>query len=72
MERKGDNINRSFLPVAPNIVRVQLEQVQVTSSDITPVTSSDKSAFGPRQNTKATDFDFETEINHLPFKLNLE
>ena len=71
MERKGDNINISFLPVTPNIIRVQLEQVEVTSSDITPSTSSDKPAFGPRPNTNAADFDFEAEINCLPFKWNM-
>ena len=40
MERKGDNVNISFSPVAPNTIRVQLKQVEVTSSDVTPPTSS--------------------------------
>ena len=71
MERKRDNINISFLPVAHNTSRVQLEQLEVTSSNITPPTSSDKPAFGPRPNTEATDFNFQAEGNHLPFKLNL-
>ena len=67
MEMKGDNTDISFLPVAPDIIRVQSEQV--TSSNITPPTSCDKSAFGPRPNTQAADFDFE--INCQPFKLIL-
>ena len=71
MERKGDNTDISFIPVAPNTIRVQLEQVEVTSSDITPPTSSDKPAFVPRPNTKSADFNFEAEVNCLPFKLNL-
>ena len=71
MEGKGDNINISLLPVTPNTSRFQSEQVEVTSSDITPPTSSDKPSFGPRPNTNATDFDFQTEINHMPFKLNI-
>ena len=71
MGRKGDNINISFLPVMPNAIRIQSEQVGVTSSDITPPICSDKPAFGPRPNTQATDFDFEVKIDHLPFKLNL-
>ena len=70
MERKEDNINISFLPVAPDTVRVQLGQVEVACSDITPPISSDKPAFGHRPNTKAADFNFEAEVNHLPFKLN--
>ena len=51
MERKGDTMNMSFLPVASNTIQVQLKQVAVTSSDITPPISSDKLAFGPRPNS---------------------
>ena len=47
-ERKGDNINISFSPVAPNTPRVKSEQVETTPSDITPPTSSKKPSFGPR------------------------
>ena len=65
MERKADKINISFLPVTPDTFRVQLEQVEITSSDITPPTSSDIPAFGPRLNTNAKDIDFEE--NQLPF-----
>ena len=70
-ERKRDNINISFSPVRPDTMRVKLEKVEVTPSNITPPTSSDKSSFGPRPNINAVDFDFLTEINHLPFKLNM-
>ena len=35
MELKGDD-DISFLPVVPNIIRVQLEQVEATSTDISP------------------------------------
>ena len=71
MERKGDNINRSFSPVAPNIIRVKMEQVETTPSNITPPTSGEKPSFGPRPDVNAADFDFKAEINHLPFKLNM-
>ena len=71
MERKGNNINISFSPVTPDMIRIQSEQVEVTSSSITPFTSSNKQSFGPRPNTNAMNFDFEAEINHLPFKLNM-
>ena len=53
-ERKGDNINISFLPVAPNTIRLQSEQIEVTSSDIPLPISSDKPAFGPRSSTGDT------------------
>ena len=63
MERKGDDINISFSPVTPNTIRVQLEQVVATPSDITPPISSDKQSFGPRPDVNTMDFDFQAEIN---------
>ena len=71
MERKGDNINILFSPVTPNTIRVQSVQVEVTQSNITPPTSSDKPSFSPRPNTNTVDFDFYAEINCPPFKLNM-
>ena len=71
MERKRDNINLSFSHVTPNTIRVQSEQVGATPSDIAPPTSSDKPSFGPRENTNATDFVFQAEINCPSFKLNM-
>ena len=71
MERKGDSINISFSPVAPNAIRVKPEQVETTTSDITPPTSSKKPSFVPRPDVNATDFDYQAEINCLPFKLNM-
>ena len=71
MERQGDNINISFSPVAPNSIRVKTEQVESTTSEITPPTSNEKLSFGPRPDVKATNFDFQAEINCLPFKLNM-
>ena len=71
MEIKGDDVNKSFLPVVPNTIRVQLEQVESTPTDISPPDCSEKPVFGPRPDTQAADFDFEAEIQHLPFKLNM-
>ena len=48
-----------------------MEQVETTPSDITPPTSSEKPSSGPRPDVNAADFDFQAEINHLPFKLNM-
>ena len=58
MERKGDNINISFSPVALNCIRVKLEQVDSTTSDITPPTSNKKPSFGPRPDVNAVDLIF--------------
>ena len=71
MDRKGKNSNISFSPVAPNTIRVKSEQVETTPSNTTPPTSSEKPSFGPGPDVDATDFDFQAEINHLPFKLNM-
>ena len=71
MEIKGDDVNISFLPVVPYTIKVQLEQVEVTSTDISPSNSSKRPIFGTRPDTQAADFDFEAEIQCLPFKLNL-
>ena len=53
MGRKGDNINISFSPVAPNSIRVKSEQVESITSDITPPTSDEKPSFGPRPDVKS-------------------
>ena len=66
---KGDDIYISFLPVVPNTIRVQSEQVEVTSTDMSPPNSIERPVFGPRPDTQAADF--EVEIQCLPFKLNL-
>ena len=71
MEIKGDDVNISFLPVVPNTIRVQLEQVEAKPTDISPPDSSEKPVFDPRPDTQAADFDFEAEVQFLPFKLNL-
>ena len=71
MEKKGGDVDISFLPLVLNTIRVQSEQVEATSTDISPPNSPDKPIFGPRPNTQATDLDFEVEVQCLPFKLNL-
>ena len=69
VEIKGNDVNISFLPVVPNAIRVQSEQVETTPTDISPPNSSERPVFGPRPNTQA--IDFKAEIQYLPFKLNL-
>ena len=71
MERQGDNMQISFSPVTPNSFRVRSEQVESITPNITPPTSDDKQSFGPRPDVKAMNFDFQAEIDHLPFKLNM-
>ena len=69
MERKRDNINISFSHVAPNSIQVKSEQVESITSDITPPTSERNHLLALDQNVKSADFDFQAEINCLPFKI---
>ena len=71
MEVKGDVVKISFLPVVPDTIRVQVEQVESTPTDISTPNPNKKLVFGPRPDTQATDFNFEAEVKCLPFKLNL-
>ena len=71
MEVKGGVVNISFLPVVPNTIRAQVEQVESTPTDISTPNPNEKLVFGPRPDTQSADFNFEAEVKHLPFKLNL-
>ena len=71
MERKEDDVDISFLPVVPKTIKVQSEQVEVTSPDISPPKITDKPTFIPKPNTQDADFDFKAYVQCLPFKLNL-
>ena len=71
MDKNVDDVDISFLPVVPDTIRVQSEQVKkTTSTDISPANSPDKPTFCLRPNTQAAGFDFEAEVQYLPFKLN--
>ena len=65
MERKGDDVHISFLPVVPNTIRAQLEQVEATSTNISLPISIDKPTFGPRPNTQSTHFYSEAGVQCL-------
>ena len=57
--------------MVPDTIRVQVEQVEATSTDTATADPEEKPVFGPRPNTQSTDFDFKAEVKWLPFKLNL-
>ena len=71
IEGEGDIANVSFLPVVPNTIRVQVEQVESTTADTSTPNPQEKPVFGPRPDTQAADFDFKAQVKCLPFKLNL-
>ena len=67
IEVQGDVANISFLPVVPNTIRVQLGQVESTSTDTSTPNPEEKPVFGPRPDTQSADFDFEAEIKLAAF-----
>ena len=71
IEVQGDVANVSFLPVVPNTIRVQLGQVESTSTDTSTPNPEEKLVFGTQPNTQSANFNFEAEVNCLHFKLNL-
>ena len=71
IEVRGDVAYISFLPVVPNTIRVQVEQVEATPTYMSTPIPNEKPIFGPRPDTHFADFDFEAEVKCLPFKLNL-
>ena len=71
IEVEGDAAKVSFLSVVPNTIRVQVEQVEATSTDTATPNPQEKPVFGPRPDTQSANFDFEAEVKCLPFKLNL-
>ena len=71
IEVKGDVANISFLPVIPDTIRVQVEQVEAAPTDVSTPDPNENPVFGPRPDTQSADFDFEAEVKCLPFKLNL-
>ena len=72
MEVEGDVAKISFLPVVPNTIRVQVEQVEATSTDTATPDPQEKLVFGPRPDIQSANFDFQAEVKQLPFKLNLK
>ena len=48
IEVEGDVANVSLLPVVPNTIRVQAEQVESTSADTSTPNPQEKPVFGPR------------------------
>ena len=72
MERQGDNIQISFFTCGTRLHQDEIRTSSINTLDIDPPTSNEKPSFGPRPDVESADFDFKAEIDHLPFKLNME
>ena len=70
MNWDGDNISVGFQPVPPqlfntNSFQVEAGPIQLDSPEI------EKPEFGPRLDTNSAEFNFEKELDQLPFQLNI-
>ena len=70
MNLDGDNILVGFQPVSPQLIntnscQVEAELVKPDSPEI------EKPEFGPRPDTNSAEFNFEKELDCLPFQLNI-
>ena len=70
MDWEGDNISIGLQPVPPQLINT--DSCQVETGPIQPTSSGiEKPEFGPRPDTNSADFNFKTEIDQLPFQLNI-
>ena len=70
---EGENIEVAFQPLPPADIMATVKMVH-DEPDIKPSKEANKEChptFGPHFNTKVADFDFQKEVECLPFKLNL-
>ena len=70
MDQEDENISIGFQPVPPQLIDAKRCQVEV--GPIQPTSPKmEKLEFGPRLDTNSANFDFKTEIDQLPFQLNI-
>ena len=72
-QHQGNNIEVAFQPLPLADIMATVKPVH-DEPDIKPSTQNIKEphpTFGPHPNTDVADFDFQKEIEFLPFKLNL-
>ena len=73
LHQEGENIEVAFQPLPLADIMATVKSVH-DEPDPMPSKEANKEphpSFGLHPNTKAADFDFQKEVEHLPFKLNL-
>ena len=68
-QQQGKNIKVAFQPIPPADIMAIVKLVH-DEPDAKPSTEPHPT-FGPCPNTDVVDFNFQQEVEHLPFKLNL-
>ena len=70
MDWEGENITIRFQLVIPQLI--DINSCQVEAGSIQPTSpKGEKPEFGPRLDTGSTDFNFKSEMDWLPFQLNI-
>ena len=69
----GENIEVAFqsLPLADIMATVKAVHDEPDTKSSKETNKEPHPTLGPHPNTKVADFDFQKEVEHLPFKLNL-
>ena len=68
-QHHGDKIEVAFQPLPPADIIARVKSVP--NEPGTKPSTQPRPTFGPHPNTSAADFDFQQEVECLPFKLNL-
>ena len=68
-QHQGDNIEVAFQPIPPADIMATVKSVH--NEPGTKPSAEPCPTFGPHPNTSVADFDFQQEVECLPFKLNL-
>ena len=66
----GDNILVGFQPVPSQLINTNSCQVEAGPNQLDSP-KIERPEFGPRLDTNSTEFNFEKELDHLPFQLNI-
>ena len=70
MNWDGDNILVGFQPVPPQLIKTNSCQVEAGAIQLDNP-KIERPEFGPRPDTNSTGFNFEKELDQLPFQLNI-
>ena len=68
-QHQENNIEVAFQPIPP--VGIMATVKLVHNEPGTKLSAEPCPTFGPHPNTGVADFDFQQEVEHLPFKLNV-
>ena len=70
MDWEGENIKIVFQPLPPQLM--DINSCQVEAGPAQPISPEiEWPAFGPKQDSDSADLYFKSEVDQLPFKLNI-